>query len=90
MLYQTFHLPQNPQREYQRRGGVWYYRKIGSNDVYLQVDQKNQAYMESYFSKRYGFLYQYSLNAKIGAVAVVLLGIYGIYKLKQKSGLSKL
>lgn len=89
MLYQTFHLPQNPSREYQRRGGVWYYRANGSNDVFVPVDKKNQSFMESYFSKRYGFLYQYSTKAKVGAVAIVLIGIYAVIKLR-KRGVSKL
>ena len=73
MIYQTFHLQQNPQAEYQRRGGIWYKRRIGTNDPFEPVADKNQQYMESYFSKRYGFLFQYSNQAKIGAV--VLLGV---------------
>jgi hypothetical protein len=89
MLYQTFHLPQNPSREYQRRGGVWYYRAVGTNDVFLPVADKNQAYMESYFSKRYGFLYQYSLPAKLGAVAIIGIGIFAYIKFVKKSGVSK-
>lgn len=89
MLYQTFHLTQNPNREYQRRGGVWYYRTIGTKEVFVPVAEKNQAYMESYFSKRYGFLYQYSTPAKIGAVALIGLGVFAYIKFFKKSGVPK-
>jgi hypothetical protein len=90
MLYQTFHLPQNPSREYQRRGGVWYWRSNGTKDVFLPVAKENQEYMESYFSKRYGFLYQYSTPAKVGGVAIVLLGVYAVIKFGKNRGVSKL
>jgi hypothetical protein len=90
MLYQTFHLQTNPNSEYQRRGGVWYKRAIGTNEVFVPVADKNQSFMESYFSKRYGFLYQYSMTAKIGAVAILLLGVYSYTKFSKKSGVSKL
>lgn len=86
MLYQTFHLPQNPKSEYQRRGGVWYKRANGTNDVFVPVDAKNQDYMESYFSKRYGFLYQYSTQAKLGAVAILGIAVFTYYKFFVKSG----
>ena len=89
MLYKTFHLPQNPQSEYQRRGGVWYKRANGTNDIFLPVADQNQAFMESYFSKRYGFLYQYSAKAKIGAVALIGIGVYAYLKFFRKSGISK-
>jgi hypothetical protein len=89
MIYQTFHLEQNPQAEYQRRQGVWYKRGIGSSDVFVPVAKENQKFMESYFSKRYGFLYQYSNSAKIGAVALVGLGIYAYIKYIKKRGVSK-
>jgi len=88
-MYQTFHLPQNPTREYQRRGGVWYYRTVGTNDIFLPVADKNQNFMESYFSKRYGFLFQYSTKAKIGGVVLLAVGIYAVIKLK-KRGFPKL
>jgi len=89
MLYQTFHLPQNPTREYQRRGGVWYWRTVGSKNPFVPVAKENQNFMESYFSKRYGFLYQFSPTAKLGAIVIVALGIYGVIKFK-KRGISKL
>jgi len=89
MLYQTFHLEQNPQSEYQRRGGIWYKRQVGTNDIFVPVADKNQKWMTSYFSKRYGFLYQYSLPAKIGAVAIVGIGVFAYLKFFRKSGVPK-
>jgi hypothetical protein len=90
MLYRTLYLPTNPKAEYQRRNGVWYKRAIGTNDVFFPVAEQSQSFMESYFSKRYGFLYQYSTNAKIGLGVVVLLGVYSYIKFRKKSGISKL
>lgn len=89
MLYRTFYLPDNPKAEYQRRGGRWYKRAIGTKDVFTPVADKNQAYMESYFSKRYGFLYQYTPTAKLGAIAIVGLGVFAYLKFYKKSGISK-
>lgn len=89
MLYRTLYLPDNPKAEYQRRQGRWYKRAIGTNDIFLPVDQKNQSFMESYFSKKYGFLYQYSLNAKLGAVALIGVGIIAYLKFSKKGGISK-
>ncbi len=90
MIYKTFYLPTNQKAEYQRRGGVWYKRAIGTNDVFLPVADKSQEFMESYFSKRYGILYQYTIQAKIGAVAILMIGVYSFLKINKKSGISKI
>jgi hypothetical protein len=89
MLYRTLYFPENPKAEYQRVSGRWYKRAIGSNDVFVPVAEANQKYMESYFSKRYGFLYQYSNQAKIGAVALLSLGVFAYLKFYRKSGVPK-
>ena len=89
MLYRTLYFPENPKAEYQRIGGRWYKRAIGTNDVFVPVAKEYQKYMESYFQKRYGFLFQYSNKAKIGAVALLGLGVYAYFKFYRKVGVSK-
>jgi hypothetical protein len=90
MIYQTFYSKDNPKAEYQRRGGVWYKRAIGTNEVFVPVANEYQQHLESTFKKKFGILFQYSTQAKIGAVVLLIGGYIAYRKFLKKNGISKL
>jgi hypothetical protein len=90
MIYQTFYSKDNPKTEYQKRSGVWYKRAIGTNEVFIPVDKKYQQNLDNKFKKKFGLFFQYSTQAKVGAVVLLIGGFIAYRKYFKKNGISKL
>jgi len=79
MLYQTLYYPDNPTYEYQKRSSGWVRRKKGSSESWYPVASTSNQVLNDYFSgKKIG--YQYSITAKVGAIVILLVGSYFLYK----------
>jgi hypothetical protein len=79
MLYKTLYLKANPNAEYQRRGGVWYKRKIASREAWFKVDPKGADILSNAYMGK-NPLYFYSNTVLIGGVALIGAIGYLAYK----------
>jgi hypothetical protein len=78
-IYQTLYNSDNKNAEYQKRGKTWYKRKKGSDEKWYKVDSQYFANLNSKY-KDAPFLYNYTTTAKVGAAALLVLGVYFTYK----------
>jgi hypothetical protein len=79
MLYKTLYFKGNPSAEYQKRGGVWYKRPLGSREVWYKLDPKGSDILNNaYIGKNP--LYFYSNTVLIGGVALIGALGYLAYK----------
>lgn len=84
MLYKTFYLKYNPSAEYQKRGGIWYKRKVGSKEAFYKVDANGQKVLNSSYPSK-NPLYFYSNVVLIGGALVVgVLGYFAYKKFAKK------
>lgn len=79
MLYKIFYLKDNPQAEYQKRGGIWYKRKIGSREAFYKVDANGQKVLNNVYPQK-NPLYFYSNKVLIGGALLVGILGYVAYK----------
>ncbi len=79
MLYKTIYFSGNPSAEYQKRGGVWYKRTLGSREVWYKVDPKGAGVLNNAYKSK-NPLYYYSNTVLIGGVALIGALGYLAYK----------
>ena len=80
-MYKTLYLQANPNFEYQRRGGVWFRRPIGTKTAWTKPDANgNKVLTEVYGNKP--ALFFYSTNVFIGGA--IVLGVVGYLVFKKR------
>lgn len=82
-MYKTLYLEANPNFEYQKRGGVWFRRPIGTKTAWTKPDANGNRVLSSVYANKPAIFF-YSTNLVIGG-GVVVLGIvaYLIYRRKK-------
>ena len=93
IFYKKLSYPDNPNAEYQRRKGVWYKRKKGSNEQWYRVQDDQVKWLNSYYEKK-GKMYFFNDTFIIGAVIGLGLGYYiylkrGGFGVKKSKGFGK-
>jgi hypothetical protein len=79
MLYKTLYLQANPDFEYQKRNGVWYKRKKGSKDTWVNPNADGVKVLNNVYKDK-PKLFFYSKTGLIGGVAVVGIVGYLVYR----------
>lgn len=76
-IYKTLYSTDNKAAEYQRRGKTWYKRKKDSDDKWVKVEEK---YYDNLNKQNSGFLFNYTIGAKIIAASLLAFVVYKVIK----------